>query len=250
MSPNNLWWFTGNHNRMPKTKLSTDLFTVIAAHKNDQFPFYFAHFGTIPIFRFSHLSANDIPNRVWIYSHCHRKKQSRACVVVRFFFILIFSLCVIDGTSFRSYVFGSNRVEMYCSNNFWYFFLFNESDFLHLHLLLWIEWFRLFRMEFVLNEISMVYNTSKLIEKFAIYKCKTGEKSHPQSVLTFNCKCFALSCQFQARKIKCQLIISMKQLQYSLTWTSTRTNVSLILVCFFFFCYVIWSFCLQTNQVV
>lgn len=91
-----------------------------------------------------------------------------------FFFILIFSLCVIDGTSFRLYVFGSNRVEMYCSNNFWYFFLFNESDFLHLHLLLWIEWFR---MEFVLNEISMVYNTSKLIEKFAIYKCKTGKKA-------------------------------------------------------------------------
>lgn len=93
------------------------------------------------------------------------------------FFILIFSLCVIDGISFRLYVFGSNRVEMYCSNNFWYFFLFNESDFLHLHLLLWIEWFRLFRIEFVLNEISMVYNTSKLIEKFAIYKCKTGKKA-------------------------------------------------------------------------
>lgn len=32
-------------------------------------------------------------------------------------------------------------------------------------------------MEFVLNEISMVYNTSILIEKFAIYKYKTGKNA-------------------------------------------------------------------------
>lgn len=53
--------------RMPKTKLSTDLFTVIVEHKNDQFPFYFCPFGCDTIFRFSHLSANDI------YNHNHNE---------------------------------------------------------------------------------------------------------------------------------------------------------------------------------
>lgn len=53
-----------------QTKLWTDLFIVIVKleHKNDQFPLLLCPFPNDTIFRFAHLSANDIQDQ-WMYSN-------------------------------------------------------------------------------------------------------------------------------------------------------------------------------------